>query len=151
MFDNMFDNIGEKIKKYVKAFASVGMVLSIIIGIVCCIFGGPIGIAVGIAVGVLGFIGSWVGAWMMYGYGEMVQRLINIDRKLGSNQKQDDKTRNFDSNKFRQVEKTDDKETLYKFALEQIEKKQYAFARDSLKRIAGYKDSDEILAKIESL
>lgn len=151
MFDNMFDNIGEKIKKYVKSFACVGMTASIIIGVVCCIFGGSVGIIAGILVGVLGFLGSWVGAWMMYGYGEMVQRLINIDRKLSSVQKQDSRTRNFDPNRFKQVEKAEDKETLYKFALEQIDKKQYAFARDALKRIAGYKDSDEILARIESL
>ena len=148
MFDDMFNNIGEKIKKYVKCFACFGMVASIVIGIICCVTGAFLA---GILVGVLGFIGSWVGAWMMYGYGEMVQRLINIDRKLSSTQ---DQTRKFDPNKFKpveKVEKAEDKETLYKFAVEQIEKKQYAFARDSLKRIAGYKDSDEILAKIESM
>ena len=145
MFDNMFEDIGNKIKKLVKFFAVAGMLLSIILGIILCLSN----ILIGIIVSALGFLLSWVGAWLMYGYGEMVQRLINIDKKLGAGNKQS--THTFDPAKFKTIDSAKDKETLYQSALEQINKKQYNFAYSSLKRIPGYKNADELLKQIESL
>ena len=145
MFDNMFEDIGNKIKKLVKFFAVAGMLLSIILGIILCLSN----ILIGIIVCAFGFLLSWVGAWLMYGYGEMVQRLINIDKKLGAGNKQS--THTFDPAKFKTIDSAKDKETLYQSALEQINKKQYNFAYSSLKRIPGYKNADELLKQIESL
>ena len=145
MFDNMFEDIGNKIKKLVKFFAVAGMLLSIILGIILCLSN----ILIGIIVSAFGFLLSWVGAWLMYGYGEMVQRLINIDKKLGAGNKQS--THTFDPAKFKTIDSAKDKETLYQSALEQINKKQYNFAYSSLKRIPGYKNADELLKQIESL
>ena len=127
MFDNMFEDIGNKIKKLVKFFAVAGMLLSIILGIILCLSN----ILIGIIVCALGFLLSWVGAWLMYGYGEMVQRLINIDKKLGAGNKQS--THTFDPAKFKTIDSAKDKETLYQSALEQINKKTIQFCLQFLK------------------
>ena len=145
MFDKMFENIGNKIKATVKFFACASMVISIILAIIVCLYS-PL---IGILIGIIGVLLSWVSAWLLYGYGEIIQRLINIDQSLTKPSAPVKK--DFDIARFKTVDTTDDKETLYKFALEQIEKKQYQFAINALKRIAGYKDSDELLEKLNSL
>ena len=145
MFDNMFEDIGNKIKKFVKFFAVAGMLLSIILGIFLALSN----VLIGILIGAFGFLLSWISAWLIYGYGEMVQRLINIDKKLGSDNKQP--THSFNPAKFKTIDSEKDKETLYQSALEQINKKQYNFAYSSLKRIPGYKNADELLKQIETL
>lgn len=146
MFDNLFENIGEKIKSVTKAFACVGMILSIILAIICFVVGGSYGILIGLLVGGIGFLLSWMGAWFIYGYGEIIQCLISINRKL----------EDITAEKKNKIEQTidsqdKDKETLYQFALEKIEKKQYRFACDALKRILDYKDANELLEKISNL
>ena len=152
MFDDMFTNIGEKIKRLVKFFACVGMILSVLFAVLMVLFGGAVGIIIGPLVGVVLFLLSWISSWLMYGYGEMIQRLISIDNKLNGNRPYGyNKPKSVQVSQVKKVDNDSDKEVLYQFAMEQIEKGQYAFARDALKRIEGYKDSDAILSEITSL
>ncbi len=160
MFDNFFENVGEKIKRFVKFFAVLGMLFSIILSVVGVILsiGNILLVILVIIIGLIGFFGSWVSAWAMYGYGELIQRLINIDNKLNVNKNKTSWTKEISLNRVEPIKSkgeefknNSDKEILYQFALEKIEKKQYQFARDALKRILGYKDSEELLTKIGSM
>ena len=145
----MSQKIVKKIKNFSRFVLVAGIIASIVWGIIIGVANESLIDGLSIVFG--GILSSLCISLLLDGYGEIIQRLINIDTKLTPRREEFGK---FDLHKFKRnepVEKIEDKEVLYQFALEQIEKKQYAFARDSLKRIAGYKDSDEILAKIESL
>ena len=145
----MSQKIVKKIKNFSRFVLVAGIIASIVWGIIIGVANESLIDGLSIVFG--GILSSLCISLLLDGYGEIIQRLINIDTKLTPRREEFGK---FDLHKFKRnepVENIDDKEVLYQFALEQIEKKQYAFARDSLKRIAGYKDSDEILAKIESL
>lgn len=152
MFDDMFENIGGKIKKFVKFLAVVDMVLFIVLAIIILIYGfvsghGFLGVLLGGIVGGIGFLSSWISSWKLYGYGEIVQRLISIDKKLGENDYK--RHHAFDPNRFKPMPEKD-QETLYRFAIEQINKGQYEFACNTLKRISDYKDSKRLLEETES-
>lgn len=161
MFNNLFENIGEKIKNTVKFFAIFGMVISILLG-VDIIFEGFI--FIGIIVTLLGFLISWMGSWLLYGYGELIQRCINIDKKLSGTHNDATATTapqqpkpayvkpaTTSNNEFNHPTSEQDKEVLYQFALEKIKDKQYKFAYNALKRIRGYKDSEALIERIDNI
>ncbi|MBQ6060308.1 MAG: hypothetical protein IJL36_02580 [Clostridia bacterium] len=91
----MWSNIGHKIKTLAKVICWIGIVLSVIAGIAVIAGGNTVRsygytyntgstTLTGILVIVLGALGSWLGSFMMYGFGELVERVTNIDDKLSA-------------------------------------------------------------------
>lgn len=91
----MWSNIGHKIKTLAKVICWIGIVLSVLVGIMAIATGGTLqsygytyntgnNILAGILVIVLGVLGSWLGSLTMYGFGELVERAMNIDDKLSA-------------------------------------------------------------------
>ncbi len=91
----MWNNIGHKIKTLAKVICWIGIVLSVLSGIVLIAGGSTVRsygytyntgntVLAGILVIVLGVLGSWLGSLTMYGFGELVERAMNIDDKLSA-------------------------------------------------------------------
>lgn len=91
----MWNNIGHKIKTLAKVICWIGIVLSVLSGIVLIAGGSTVQsygytyntgntVLAGILVIVLGVLGSWLGSLTMYGFGELVERAMNIDDKLSA-------------------------------------------------------------------
>ena len=144
----MFDNIGDKIKNLAKGIFVVEVIAAIVAGCITL----RDSVLVGVLILLLVPIAAWISSWMLYAFGEIAQRLINIDEKMKGNPRKP--LQYFDMNKPKEIEPIKspaerDSEILYQFALEKISKKQYKFAIDALKRIPGYKDSDALLKQIE--
>ena len=88
----MWSNIGHKIKTLAKVICWIGIVLSVIAGI-AVIAGGSAVRSYGYTyntgsttlTGILVIVlGSWLGSLTMYGFGELVERVTNIDDKLSA-------------------------------------------------------------------
>lgn len=91
----MWSNIGHKIKTLAKVICWIGIVLSVLVGIMAIATNGTLqsygytyntgsNILTGILVIILGVLGSWLGSLTMYGFGELVERAMNIDDKLSA-------------------------------------------------------------------
>ncbi|GEM_PF-1875635 len=81
----MYKNIGKKIKALAVISFIIGAVASIVGAIVLFVlsqeWGAPeeVLIASGIMLIIIGPLVSWIGSFLIYGYGELVQRTINIE------------------------------------------------------------------------
>ncbi len=82
----MFKNIGKKIQVLAKTLCWIGIAISIIFGLAFIIVGiaqKQILISLGgIAVAFIYAIFCWLGSFIMVGYGELVEKVNNIDNKL---------------------------------------------------------------------
>ena len=74
----MFNNIGFKIKMLARILTALGMVLSGIFGLIT-MFGSA---AAGFSIIVVGCLGSWVGSFLLYGFGELIENVTEINEKL---------------------------------------------------------------------
>lgn len=94
----MFDNIGGKIKGLAKFICWLGIIACVIGGIVMIVQGNELSrysyryeqtgsgmIAGGVALAIIGSIFSWLSSLALYGFGELIDRAISIDNKLGRN------------------------------------------------------------------
>ena len=75
----MYEFVGEKIKKMTVIICGIGIVLSIIAGVLMMFTGGFL---TGIIIAVVGALGSWISGFMLYGYGEIVDNLMEINYRL---------------------------------------------------------------------
>ena len=75
----MYDKIGEKIKIITKVVTAIGAIASVIFGIVCATDGetGPAILFIVIMPPLL-----WASSFAMYGFGEIVDKICSIDKKL---------------------------------------------------------------------
>ena len=74
----MYDNIGEKIKGLAKGFFIAGAVLTFIAGVSVMAVDEDL-IVIGLPVMLLGPIISWISSWMLYGFGELVDKVCDIE------------------------------------------------------------------------
>ena len=101
----MFNNIGGKIKGLAKFVCWVGIIMCIISGIVIISQGnqlkhisysdsvnGSSMIVTGVLLIIAGSIGSWLGSLVLYGFGELIERAVSIDNKLGKNASRSNKS-----------------------------------------------------------
>jgi len=81
----MFDNIGGKLKSVAKALCWIGIIGSIILAISYFILsnGNSTMITSGFVTLVVGCLGSWVCSLAVYGFGELIDKVVTIDNKLG--------------------------------------------------------------------
>lgn len=94
----MYNEVGEKIKKLAKVLAIIGIMGAVIFGIMLINKGvelsehsyssealGTTYTILGIVVILGGSLVSWLSYLTLYGFGELVDRAISIDRKLSDN------------------------------------------------------------------
>lgn len=85
----MFTNVGVNIKKYVKLLFGISAFLTLVITIFLMyiiIEAGGDGLAlVVLLVGGLVIVVEWIGTWIVYGYGELVDRVIRIEQYQNPN------------------------------------------------------------------
>jgi len=94
----MYSDIGKKIKTVAEIFCIIGIVCSIIIGI---IFGTAIssissaidsnqnvssssGTMTSVLIILFGSLISWISSFCLYGFGELIERVVSIDEKLSN-------------------------------------------------------------------
>ncbi|HBJ18741.1 MAG TPA: hypothetical protein DDY70_03210 [Clostridiales bacterium] len=93
----MYCNIGKKIKGLAVFFCVIGIIAQIILGIVCILVGNGLLSALansypalrqitsgtvtagGIVVMVIGSIITWISTWLLYGYGELIDKVCDIE------------------------------------------------------------------------
>lgn len=77
----MYEDIGKKIKGMAKVIAIVQAVLSAIGGIVMMAVVSYL-IVPGLLTMLLGPVLAWLGSWVLYGFGELVDKTCDIERKM---------------------------------------------------------------------
>lgn len=82
----MYDNIGGKIKGLTKWVCIIGSIIMAISGIVCMGQGEDF-IPVGILLLILGPVLCWISSWILYGFGELIEKISNIERAMSENGK----------------------------------------------------------------
>ncbi len=86
----MFDDIGGKIKMVAKIACWIGIILSVCYGIYDFVHEMPVDGIIWIVVGPLS---SWIGTFVLYGFGELIDRVTSIEYKvnqLGETPKQNE-------------------------------------------------------------
>lgn len=96
----MYRNIGKKIKGLAIFFCVIGVVAQVILGIIFIFTGtallnvaansypelkqiAPSTVtAAGIAVMVIGAIITWISTWLLYGYGELIDKVCDIEDSM---------------------------------------------------------------------
>ena len=75
----MFDNVGKKIKGLAEVVFFLEIMAFIIIGFVVIAKGGSF-LAWGILIFALGAISAWISALLLYGFGELIDKICDIER-----------------------------------------------------------------------
>ncbi len=145
----MFDEIGKKIKKLVVFQAVVAMVILVIASIAILVTFGFGAFFLVVLIVLIGSLLIWLTSFWTYAYGELVQSAMDSKTELNEikyllritkeNQKRNAGT-------YHLIEY--DKEILYVFATDMIQKKNYKFAYNALRKIRDYKDSEKLLDSI---
>ena len=90
----MYTNAGKSIKTYVSTMVTIGYIIFGGVGTICLwtgiISNGVLEAFVGILVGAVGCFFVWLSGLMLYAYGELVDRMISIDKKMSSFVKEGD-------------------------------------------------------------
>jgi len=80
----MYNNIGSKIKIAAQILFVLGVIGSIIFGFVIC-FGSEDFNAIGLLYILLGGLSSWISTLLMYGFGELIEKVCSIYKKPPTN------------------------------------------------------------------
>ena len=85
MLDNLYSNIGSKIKNWAKWVFIVAAIASVI-GAICMMASAEDSwmLVVGMIVLVVGPLIAWVSSWLLYGFGEIIVKLTDIERNTRS-------------------------------------------------------------------
>ncbi len=75
----MYENIGKKIKGLSKTIAIIEAILAAGIG-TGIMFADDDTIGAGVLVVVIGCLAAWVSSWMLYGFGEIIDKLSSIEQ-----------------------------------------------------------------------
>ena len=84
----MFEDVGTKIKSLAKTFCCWGIILSIILAIVTFYLADEyyrveeIYYTLGVVLLVLGPLASWINSLILYGFGELIEKVCYIDRHI---------------------------------------------------------------------
>lgn len=77
----MFDNIGKKIKGLATIICWIGIVASIFggFGVWVAFSNGPGGLLFFLVIAGVGSLFSWIGSFVLYGFGELIDKVANIE------------------------------------------------------------------------
>ena len=87
----MYNNIGKKIKGLVKVLLTISIIfiaIAAVAGIIAAFASGmEAGPAILVAIGILiaaalWILITWISTWMLYGYGEIVDKVAEIEKKM---------------------------------------------------------------------
>lgn len=81
----MYDNIGKKIKGLVKVLFIVESIAAAIVGIALLASDEDL-IFTGLLVLLVGPIIAWVSSWLLYGFGELIDRVCEIAKNTSTSQ-----------------------------------------------------------------
>ena len=75
-----YDNIGKKIKGAAKAIFIIESILSLIVGLIIVTNFYDFEVVLGILLMIIGPIVAWVSSWLLYGFGELIDKVSGIER-----------------------------------------------------------------------
>ena len=145
----MFEEIGKKIKKLVVIQTVIGIAILVIVSLALLIVLGFSAILIAIPLLLVGGLLLWISSFWTYAYGELVQSAMDSKTELNEikhllrTMKENAKKK---AGAYNLIEY--DKEILYVFATDMIQKKNYKFAYNTLRKIRDYKGSEKLLDSI---
>ena len=77
----MFANIGNKIKAVAVAVCWIGIIISLLAGVIMLGSGEDL-ILPGLLTAALGALGSWVSSLFLYGFGELIVKVTEIEKNM---------------------------------------------------------------------
>ena len=101
----MYDNIGKKLKGLAKAMCIIETIGGVIAGIVMMADGGDEEIFIGFLIMALSFFVAWVSSWFLYGFGELVDKVTDIERNTRSGERKSETQAKIDSERIDKIEK----------------------------------------------
>lgn len=82
----MFNNIGAKIKALAVGIMIVGVIVYLLVGMTVLVLGADQEeggmILIGFLIMALGTLIAWISSWFLYGYGELIDKVSKIEKKL---------------------------------------------------------------------
>ena len=97
----MFDNIGGKIKGLAKVLFWLEAIASVIVGLVLVEDTEGLSLLLAIA----GVLVAWVSAWFLYGFGEIIDKLRDIERNTRGGERKSEAQSKVDSERINKIEK----------------------------------------------
>lgn len=97
----MFNNIGGKIKGLAQVLFWLEVVAAVIVGIVLVEDTEGISLLFAIA----GVIVAWISAWFLYGFGEIIDKLCDIERNTRGGERKSEAQSKVDSERINKIEK----------------------------------------------
>lgn len=75
----MYENIGKKIKGLVKAMFAIEAIVAVIAGLIVMSIDEDM-VLIGLLVMIGGTLVAWVSSWLLYGFGELIDKVCDIER-----------------------------------------------------------------------
>ena len=75
----MYDNIGKKIKGLAKVLFIIEAIAAAIAGVALMVGDGRL-FPIGLLVLLVGPLLAWVSSWLLYGFGELIDKVCDIER-----------------------------------------------------------------------
>ena len=113
----MYDNIGEKIKSLAKSTFIVEAIAAVIAGLVLLSYGEWWGVLILLC----GPIVAWVSSWLLYGFGELIDKICDIEQNTRGGESKTKIKETIEKAKKEAMEKAE-KEAMEKAEKEAMEK-----------------------------
>ena len=97
----MFDNIGGKIKGLAKVLFWLETIAAAIVGL--GLVDGSEGLSLLFAL--VGVLVAWISAWFLYGFGEIIDKLCDIERNTRGGERKSEAQAKVDSERIGKIEK----------------------------------------------
>ena len=97
----MFDNIGGKIKGLAKVLFWLEVIAAVIVGLVLVEDTDGLSLLFAIA----GVLVAWISAWFLYGFGEIIDKLCDIERNTRGGERKSEAQSKVDSERINKIEK----------------------------------------------
>ena len=100
----MFDNIGGKIKGLAQVTFVVEAIAAFITGITLMALDAEL-IPIGLLVIVVGPLVAWASSWLLYGFGELIDKICDIERNTRSAEEKNTAQSKVDAERISKIEK----------------------------------------------
>lgn len=97
----MFDNIGGKIKGLAKVIFWLEAIAAVIVGLV--LVEDTEGLSLFFAIA--GVLAAWISAWFLYGFGEIIDKLCDIERNTRGGERKSEAQSKVDFERINKIEK----------------------------------------------
>ena len=100
----MYDNIGGKIKSLAKAVFIVEAIAAVIAGIALMASDDDM-VPFGLLVMAVGPLVAWVSSWLLYGFGEIIDKLCDIERNTRGGERKSEAQSKVDYERMSKIER----------------------------------------------